>query len=79
MNYLEIKEIIKNKLPKNHKEVIKEIDRCIESGSTGGEITSMIGFYLKNLDRNNFKDYHLIKEDIEIYLKSCKDMGLIIK
>jgi hypothetical protein len=78
MNYQEIKEIIKNKLSIDYEEVVLEIEECISRGSTGGEITAMVGYYLKNLSKKNSSAYELIKYEIDLYLKNCEDMGLII-
>ena len=78
MNYPELKEIIKNKLSIDYEEVVLEIEECISRGSTGGEITAMVGYYLKNLSKKNSSAYELIKYEIDLYLKNCEDMGLII-
>ncbi|MFD2601873.1 hypothetical protein [Flavobacterium suzhouense] len=63
----------------NYPEVIEEIKDCITLGSTGGEIISRLGKYLKDLPDKNIKAYSLIEKDAVLYLKVCESNGYLIK
>ena len=58
--------------------IIKEIQDRISSGSTSGEISSMVGKYLKDLKLNNKTVYFLLEDDINEYIRECKENGLEI-
>jgi hypothetical protein len=70
---------IKNKIGKEFPSTVNDIEICIMAGSTGGEITSMIGKYLKDLENTNIIAYNLIRNEIEQYIIECKKEGLIIR
>jgi hypothetical protein len=58
---------------------IADIDNCIASGSTGGEITSMVGSYLINLKVNDKNIAELIGQEIDEYNDECKRIGIFLK
>ena len=79
MNYRKILDIIKNKIYDEFPFIINDIEICIIAGSTGGEITLMVGKYLKDLEKTNLTAYNLIKNEIEDYKIECKKEGLVIR
>ncbi|MDR3694291.1 hypothetical protein [Mucilaginibacter sp.] len=68
MDYTEILAIAENNLIPKNEDIVKEIKLRIRSGSTGGEIGSMVGSYLKSLRDQNHIAYLTIKTDIDLYL-----------
>jgi hypothetical protein len=70
MNYQHIIEIAKQKLSKDYQHILDEIDELVTIGSTGGEITSMLGRFLIELEAKDINAYNLIKVEIEKYHKS---------
>lgn len=78
MNYQNTLDAIKKKIENKYPSVIKDIEICIIAGSTGGEITSMIGKYLKDLEKINPNAYNLIRNEIKEYIIECKKEGLSI-
>jgi len=68
MDYTEILAIAKEKLGKEYQYIIDGINLRISSGSTGGEIGSLVGFYLKTLRDQNHHAYLLLKGEIDLYL-----------
>ncbi|WP_310560429.1 hypothetical protein [Flavobacterium sp.] len=79
MDYQKTLDTIKNKIGDKFPTVINDIEICIMAGSTGGEITSMVGKYLKDLEKTNLRAYSLIRNEIEDYIVECKKEGLIIR
>ena len=79
MNYQKTLDTIKNKIGDEFPSIINDIEICIMAGSTGGEITSMVGKYLKDLEKTNLRAYNLMKNEIEDYIIGCKKEGLIIR
>lgn len=78
MNYQHILMIIENKLEGKFGYIIEDIRKRIASGSTGGEISSMVGKYLKELKFSNPIAYSLLEGDIQLYIHECKKHGLDI-
>lgn len=78
MDYQKILKVAENNLQNEFPEIFENIKNCIISGSTGGEIISRVGKYLKDLQFINVDAYNLIKEDIVNYLLVCKQNGIII-
>ncbi|MDB4919984.1 hypothetical protein [Mucilaginibacter sp.] len=70
MDYTEILKIVENNLDPKYDYVIDEIKVQISSGSTGGEIGSLVGAYLKSLRDQHHPAYLLIKEEVDSYLSS---------
>jgi len=68
MDYTEILAIAEHKLVPDHEGVLNEIRVRIRSGSTGGEIGSMVGGYLKDLREQNNGAYLIMKADMDLYL-----------
>jgi hypothetical protein len=68
MDYTEILAIAENHLVPDNKDIVNEIKLRIRSGSTGGEIGSLVGGYLKNLRDQNHVAYLMIKTEIDLYL-----------
>lgn len=79
MNYQKTLDTIKNKIGDEFPSIINDIEICIMAGSTGGEITSMVGKYLKDLEKTNLRAYNLLRNEIEDYIIGCKKEGLIIR
>ena len=79
MNYQKTLDTIKNKIGDEFPSIINDIEICIMAGSTGGEITSMVGKYLKDLEKTNLRAYNLMRNEIEDYIIGCKKEGLIIR
>lgn len=79
MDYQRILTIAEDKLGNEFSYIVKDIKECIASGSTGGEISSMVGKYLKDLEINNKLAYSMIKEDVQFYLLQCKKHGLLVR
>ena len=79
MNYQKTLDTIKNKIGDEFPSIINDIENCIMAGSTGGEITSMVGKYLKDLEKTNLRAYNLMRNEIEDYIIGCKKEGLIIR
>lgn len=77
MDYQKILQIVKNKVNSDY--IIKDIQDCISRGSTGGEISFMVGKYLKDLEFKDNKVYSVLKEDISKYLIECENQGLIVE
>ncbi|MBI5372667.1 MAG: hypothetical protein HZA79_11660 [Sphingobacteriales bacterium] len=79
MNLNDILERIRKKCrEQNCIDVINEIDLRIESGSTGSEITAMVGKYLVDLKQLNSALYKSLENEILYYLQYCKEYGIII-
>ena len=78
MNYICILEIAKKRLINENMYIVDDINQCILSGSTGGEITSIVGSYLLNLKSKNFKAYQLMEDEINKFLRESKNNGLEI-
>jgi hypothetical protein len=78
MDYLGIVKIAEKKLPINQSNVIDDLKNLISQGSTGGEISSMVGKYLKDLEFNNREVFLILKDEISQYLLLCKKHGLNI-
>jgi hypothetical protein len=78
MSYQNILIVAEEKLKGEFNSVIIDIKECISSGSTGGEITSMVGKYLKDLETNNKPAYSVMENEIHKYLRYCKKIGLEI-
>jgi hypothetical protein len=78
MNYQKLINEIESKLT-DYPEVLDEIKSRVARGCTGGEITSIVGHYLKHLHITN-KDASIIikKEEIVSYLKESERIGLFI-
>ena len=79
MNYQKTLDTIKNKIGDEFPSIINDIEICIMAGSTGVEITSMFGKYLKDLEKTNLRAYNLLRNEIEDYIIGCKKEGLIIR
>lgn len=75
MDYRIVLTIVEEKLGNSFPYIADDIKDLIASGSTGGEIMSMIGKYLKDLQEKNETAYDLIKEDILKYLEHCRKNG----
>jgi len=78
MDYQSILKIAEIKLNGEFDYIIRDIKKSISAGSTGGEIISMVGKYLKDLKINNPQAYTLLEKDIQLYLRECKRQGLDI-
>jgi len=78
MDYLGILKIAEKKLGLEFNYIINDIEVCIASGSTGGEISGLVGKYLKDLELKNKQAYNILKKDIEQYILECKKQGLFI-
>lgn len=78
MNYQGFLEIAGNKFNGEFNDVLNDIRKCISSGSTGGEISSAVGKYLKDLKLTNPIAYSLLESDIRSYIYECKKHGLEI-
>jgi len=78
MNYQNILKIAEKKIGSEYEYIITDIKECIASGSTGGEISCMVGKYLKDLKIKKNQAYSILEKDIEIYLLECKKHGLHI-
>lgn len=68
----------KTKLTGKYDYVIEELKEIISIGSTGGEIISMVGKYLKDLKQNNPLVYEIMEKDIVDYLSECRRQGIYI-
>lgn len=68
MDYTQILVFAESKLATGYAYVISEIELKIESGSTGGEIGSLVGGYLKSLRDENHPAYLILKSEIDLYL-----------
>jgi|GEM_PF-4119814 len=79
MDYQNIMSKAKNKLKGQFDYIIDDIAGKISSGSTGGEISSTVGKYIKDLEINNPAAYSLLRNDIQLYLRECEKQGLNIK
>ena len=53
-----------------------EIDEIISSGSTGGEITMMVGKFLLDLIKHNVEVNKLIRNDVEEFQLYARSIGL---
>jgi hypothetical protein len=60
-------------------EIVRDLDKLLAAGATGGEILSSTGRYLFNLKKNEPFAYKIINEEIAEYLKYCEQSGIIIK
>lgn len=78
MNYQNFLMVAEIKLKNNFDCILGEIKDCISHGSTGGEISSMLGKYLKDLEVKELSAYLLLQNDIKKYLEDCRKMGLEI-
>jgi hypothetical protein len=68
MNYTEILAFTESKLMPEYEYVVGEIKSRIASGSTGGEIGSLVGGYLNELRDQNHPAYLILKHEIDLYL-----------
>jgi hypothetical protein len=68
MDYTQILDFAEQKLSNEYAHVIADIRLKIASGSTGGEIGSLVGGYLKNLREQNHPAYIILKSEIDMYL-----------
>jgi hypothetical protein len=68
MDYTQILDFAEKKLSHDYSYIIAEIRLKIASGSTGGEIGSLVGGYLKNLRDQNHPAYVILKSEIDRYL-----------
>ena len=78
MDYQKVLNTVESKLSGKFDNIINDIKERISSGSTGGEIASMVGKYLKDLKFAHPDAYFLLREDIELYILECKKQGLEI-
>jgi hypothetical protein len=69
MDYLKMLSIAETK--NMNEEFISTIKDCIESSSTGGEITDCIGGYLSKHKKKKTKEYYLLENEINQYLQGC--------
>jgi hypothetical protein len=72
MDYTEILSIAESKLNPEYYYVINEIKLKISSGSTGGEIGSLVGGYLKKIKYDKHPAYLLLKDDIDLFLSQFR-------
>jgi hypothetical protein len=80
MDFNELTENIKQKLIDNgYSKYSIDIDECISEGSTGTEITFLVGKYLVDLKVNDKIVYDLIETEVTNYIKFAKNIGLEIK
>lgn len=79
MDYQNVLKIVEYKLGEDYNNIINDLNEFISIGSTGGEISSMVGKYLKDLRITNNSAYSILKEDIDRYLLECKRHGLYIE
>ena len=68
MDYTQILDFAEQKLSNEYAYVIADIRLKIASGSTGGEIGSLVGGYLINLREQNHPAYIILKSEIDMYL-----------
>jgi hypothetical protein len=68
MNYTEILAIAESRLVPEYDYVVSEIKLRISSGSTGGEIGSLVGGYLKELKDQRHPAYLILEPEIDLYL-----------
>jgi hypothetical protein len=68
MDYTEVLAFAESKLTSEYAYVVNEIKVRIDSGSTGGEIGSLVGGYLKSLRDQNHPAYLILKSEIDLYL-----------
>lgn len=78
MDYQKILKKAVDKLQDKFPQVVEDIEDCISSGSTGGEIISSVGKYVKDLEFKNNEAYNILKNEIQEYLQLCKKNGRII-
>ena len=79
MDY-ELLKIIQKKLNENgYSKISEDLSKIVRSGSTGGEITSMVGKYLYDLKNRNHKLNDLIGSEIDSFINYSYDQGLRIK
>lgn len=78
MDYREIEKIIKEKLEFENNKILSNISDCILSGSTDGEIKSILGKYLKDLEVNEPYLFNILKFEIQKFISECKKEGLYI-
>ncbi len=72
MDYSEILELAEQKLPSEFSYIGNEIKLRISIGSTGGEIGSLVGGYLKVLRDQQHPAYLALQRDIDIYLSQFR-------
>jgi hypothetical protein len=68
MDYTEILKSAESKLSPGFRYITDEIYLKIASGSTGGEIGSLVGEYLKNLRDECHPAYLVLKSEVDTYL-----------
>ena len=78
MDYQELLIVLKQKLLNEHPDIIKKVEVYVKAGSTGGEITMMVGKYLKDLKFTNYNAYKLVKKEILDFLSACEKQGLFL-
>ena len=76
--YQYILPILESKLRGRFDDIIAEVKSIASAGCKGGEITSMVGKYLKDLETTNHQVYEILKDDILFYLNECRKQGLYI-
>ncbi len=79
MDYRNILSVAEDKLGNIYPDVVFDMQELISSGSTGGEISSMVGKYLKDLEIKNREAYSIMEKDIQLYLFHCKKQGLYVQ
>lgn len=79
MDYNTLLQIAESKLGIEFNHIIKDIKYHISAGCTGGEISMMVGKYLKDLQYNDINAYSILKDDINMYLLYLRKQGLIIE
>ncbi len=63
----------------NNLDVITDLENSAIGAATGSEALMLTGGFLTSLKHNNHFAYDLIKEQIDEYLRYCKQNGLVIK
>jgi hypothetical protein len=78
MDYQQILHAAEKKLKGKYDDVIAGIEECISLGSTGGEISSLVGKFVKDLRYTNPSAYSILENEIADYLNECKRAGIFI-
>ena len=77
MNYQSVLNILEKKIGRESIAFL-DLKEIISSGSTGGEISSMVGKYLKDLEKSNNELFKFLEKFISNYLKECRNQGLFV-
>jgi len=72
MDYTEILAFAKSRLGAEFNYVVQEIELRVRSGSTGSEIGSLVGGYLKILRDQSHPAYLTLKAELDFYLSQFK-------